>query len=245
MLNVLAVREEAEIQRAEIERLKAEVEALRDEGKVHEASLKESEIQMREMEHLRREVQRLRKEGKKEEATELVRSRSGSATPALRDELDQLQQEQEEMDAVVEQGVSDTAWRPDIEDFRRVSAKLTSVMRARNMSLEWTAEDRQKTLTPAENQLLHVQAEIIEVPENVRRARWNSRPRLVDVAMVPAWNSKKLYKRNRSSCPLKIRKESTRYRLFGRRKGRPRQPTPGYDGEMLYVLENVLFKCIK
>ena len=54
------------------------------------------------------------------------------------------------MDAVIEQGVSDTAWRPDIEDFRRVSAKLTSVMRARNMSLEWTAEDRQKTLTPAE-----------------------------------------------------------------------------------------------
>ena len=127
-------------------------------------------------------------------------------------------------------------WRPEIEHFRRVSEKLGTAMRGRNISTEWGEADRQKALTPGEKNLLKLQVHIFKVPANVRRARWTSRPRLVDVAMVPAWNSKKLYKRNRSSSPLKIKKDSTRYRLFGRKKGRPRQPTPGYDGEMLYML---------
>ena len=46
----------------------------------------------------------------------------------------------------------------------------------------------------------------------------------------PPEMTKGCHKRARSSSPLKIKSEDMRRRMYGRKRGRPRIPTPGYDG---------------
>ena len=64
------------------------------------------------------------------------------------------------------------------------------------------------------------------------RGRHGSWPRLDDVKMTPHYLTKIKggTKRSTSSSPYRLKNDMTRERLFGKKPGRPRVHTPGYDG---------------
>ena len=64
-----SVNVEAAVREREIERLKEEIEKLKDEGKSDEARRQEAALQAEEIEKLKREICRLRAEGRKQQSS--------------------------------------------------------------------------------------------------------------------------------------------------------------------------------
>ena len=215
-----SVNVEAAVREREIGRLKEEIEKLKAEGKADEARRQEVALLAEEIEKLKREICRLKAEGRGQEAAVLMRSASvsGVTTPALDLEMEKMLLD-DEADVVVNEDESKLC--DELEKLRLFGLSLNSSEIIQSV----IASDGLEI-----DHLLNVVGEAMSVPKGMISARWASHPRGKDVEVVPDPLPRETASRNRSSSPMKIKKETTRNRLFARRQGRPRQPLRGYDG---------------
>ena len=198
MVNV-AVHEETKVKSLEIERLTAEVERLRSQGRDDEADAVTVAA-----ENLSSGMQTPRPQtpGLKSSVQGTV---GGSDTPNVI--------EMEEMDSLTgARAKLMSEWQNDGVNERFAALDKT-----------WVEVDREVLLTRAGNELPEVA---------VRREGHHTWPRDKDVKVKFKYRTTLRTKRCVSASPLRIRNDNVRSVLFGRKRGRPRVYTPGFDGRI-------------
>ena len=193
----------------------------------HVAVHEQAKIQKAEIARLTAEVERLRKEGKHEEADAVAaaaaaeRASSGRSTPKPTETETELN--------VAGTGTPDFLEMQEIDSLPAAVAKLMNEWlndgmkdKLNRLEKKWKEVDEDVLVELATKESMHV------ARSRLRNPSWQ---RQADVKIKTDYRENNRTKRCVSSSPFRIRSDNARSRLFGRKRGRPRLFTPGYDGK--------------